>query len=100
MTNPLPIMSAAQTNSLYYDAYGNVIFTNSANSVYNFSYNDRYNNAKPVVFSDVYNGTNVAKWVIGIGAPVSTVPEPSTPLLFGLGTLTAFILLLRRRRQS
>lgn len=100
MTNPLTIMSGAQTNSLYYDAYGNVIFTNSANSVYNFSYNDRYNNAKPVVFSDVYNGTNVVSWVIGVGAPVSTVPEPATPFLLGLGSLAGVVVLMRSRRKS
>jgi hypothetical protein len=100
MTNPLPIMSGAQTNSLYYDAYGNVIFTNSANSVYNFSYNDRYNNAKPVVFSDVYNGTNVATWVIGIGVPVSLVPEPSTTALIGLATLAILVSIVRKRHQS
>ena len=102
MTNPLPIMSSAQTNSYYYDQYGNVIFTNSADSVYNFSYNDRYNNAKPVVFANYYQGTNVSKWVIDVGTPVSQVslvPETSTSCLLGIGSLAMLIALMRRRRS-
>jgi hypothetical protein len=79
MTNPLPIMRFAQTNPLNYDQYGDVIFYYSSNSVYNFSYNDRYNNAKPVVFANVFNGTNVGSWVIGVGAPVSTISAGPTP---------------------
>lgn len=79
MTNPLSIMRFAQTNPLNYDQYGDVIFYYSSNSVYNFSYNDRYNNAKPVVFANVFNGTNVGSWVIGVGAPVSTVSASPTP---------------------
>jgi hypothetical protein len=79
MTNPLPIMRFAQTNPLNYDQYGDVIFYYSSNSVYNFSYNDRYNNAKPVVFANVFNGTNVGAWVIGVGAPVSTVSNGPPP---------------------
>lgn len=80
MTNPLSIMRNAQTNPLNYNQYGDVIFYYSSNSVYNFSYNDRYNNAKPVVFVNQYNGTNVGSWVIGVGAPVSTVrPDPTPP---------------------
>lgn len=85
MTNPLPIMRFAQTNPLNYDQYGDVIFYYSSNSVYNFSYNDRYNNAKPVVFANVFNGTNVGSWVIGVGAPVSTIsagPPPPPPPTF------------------
>ena len=79
MTNPLPIMRFAQTNPLNYDQYGDVIFYYSSNSVYNFSYNDRYNNAKPVVFANVFNGTNVGAWVIGVGAPVSTISAGPAP---------------------
>ena len=79
MTNPLSIMRFAQTNPLNYDQYGDVIFYYSSNSVYNFSYNDRYNNAKPVVFANVFNGTNVGSWVIGVGAPVSTISAGPTP---------------------
>jgi hypothetical protein len=79
MTNPLPIMRFAQTNPLNYDQYGDVIFYYSSNSVYNFSYNDRYNNAKPVVFANVFNGTNVGSWVIGVGAPVSTISAGPAP---------------------
>jgi hypothetical protein len=79
MTNPLSIMRFAQTNPLNYDQYGDVIFYYSSNSVYNFSYNDRYNNAKPVVFANIFNGTNVGSWVIGVGAPVSTVSAGPTP---------------------
>lgn len=79
MTNPLSIMRNAQTNSLNYNQYGDVIFYYSSNSVYNFSYNDRYNNAKPVVFANVLNGTNVGSWVIGVGAPVSTISAGPAP---------------------
>jgi hypothetical protein len=79
MTNPLPIMRFAQTNPLNYDQYGDVIFYYSSNSVYNFSYNDRYNNAKPVVFANVFSGTNVGSWVIGVGAPVSTISAGPAP---------------------
>ena len=79
MTNPLAIMRNAQSDPLNYDQYGDVIFHYSSNSVYNFSYNDRYNNAKPVVFANVFNGTNVGSWVIGVGAPVSTVSANPTP---------------------
>jgi hypothetical protein len=83
MTNPMPIMGDAQTNPFFYNQYGDVIFYYSSNSVYNFPYNDRYNNAKPVVFVNRYNGTNVGSWVIGIGAPVSTIsPAPSSFLTY------------------
>jgi roadblock/LC7 domain-containing protein len=95
MTNPLSIMRNAQANGLNYNQFGDVIFNYSSNSVYNFSYNDRYDNAKPVVFVNEYNGTNVGSWVIGVGAPVSTVAVgfgssslTATPISINLGNTT------------
>ena len=94
MTNPLSIMRNAQTNPLNYNQYGDVIFYYSSNSVYNFSYNDRYNNAKPVVFANLFNGTNVGAWVIGVGAPVSAVSNgpPPPPYLSYSGWVGAWAL--------
>ena len=85
MTNPLSIMRNAQTNPLNYNQYGDVIFYYSSNSVYN---------AKPVVFANLFNGTNVGAWVIGVGAPVSAVSNgpPPPPYLSYSGWVGAWAL--------
>lgn len=65
-----PIVGYSQIQSLpYYNVYGNVIFTQSNNTVYGVPYSDRFGTG-PLVNSVSYGGKNVATWKIGIGAPL------------------------------
>jgi hypothetical protein len=73
--NPLKAFSDAQPghpNPPFYSPYGDVIYKNSNNGVYGAPYSDRFKQASnnPLVNSVQYNGTPVATWVIGIGAPL------------------------------
>ena len=72
--NPVKAFSDAQpghANPPFYSAYGDVIYRYSNNGVYGAPYSDRFQLASnsPLVNSVQYNGTPVATWVIGIGAP-------------------------------
>jgi hypothetical protein len=73
--NPVIAFSDAQpghTNPPFYSAYGDAIYKYSNNGVYGAPYSDRFKQASnsPLVNSVQYNGTSVASWVIGIGAPL------------------------------
>ncbi len=96
MTNP-PLFSAAQTNTNFYDPFGNVIYTNTSNSVYGFSYSDRFVQT-PAIYSDQYQGTNVNTWLVNVGQSVEVVPEPSSGILVFAGLMVAAILIAARRK--
>ncbi|MEW6660413.1 MAG: hypothetical protein AB1424_17345 [Thermodesulfobacteriota bacterium] len=82
--NPVIAFSDLQpshSNPPFYSAYGDVIYRNSNNGVYGAPYSDRFKQAinSPLINSVSYNSQNVAKWVIGIGAPL-----PGTKALPGM----------------
>jgi hypothetical protein len=85
--NPVQAFSDAQpdhTNPPFYSAYGDVIYRYSNNGVYGAPYSDRFklSSNSPLVNSVQYNGTPVATWVIGIGAPLpQAVVTPEIMLL-------------------
>ena len=85
--NPVKAFSDAQpghVNPPFYSAYGDAIYRYSNNGVYGAPYSDRFKQASnsPLVNSVQYNGTSVASWVIGIGAPLpQAVVMPEIMLL-------------------
>ena len=95
LTNPVAF-SLIQTNGSFYDPYGNVIFNAASNSVYGYASSDCFIYAPSLVNSVFLNNTNVNSWLITVGDPLYSVPEPSTYLLFGLGAL-AVVIVYRRR---
>jgi hypothetical protein len=94
LTNP-PLFSDIQTNP-YYNQYANVIYTNSSNTVYGMTYGDRFTD--PSASPYIAAGTNVGSWLVGVGAPVGAVPEPSSGILVFAGLMVAAILIATRRK--
>lgn len=98
--DPLHAFSEIQTEHPYYNEWADVIYSASDNGVYGIPYSDRLGSG-PLVNSVQFTvgGTtyDVDKWVVGIGDPVSVVPEPSSLALAAVGT---FLLAFRRRQAS
>ena len=88
----------AQTNPNFYAQYAGYIYNASSNGIYGSPYTDRFINQTPDINVVNYGGTNIGSLLVDIGLPIGSVPEPSSILLLGIGTLAgAFIL---RRRSS
>lgn len=70
--SPVVAFATVQPAHAYYNTYARVIFDNSGNTLYSFPYGDRITNGanNPALYSVSYNGTPVASWVVGIGAPL------------------------------
>lgn len=90
--NPMQALSQIQGNSQNYNQWANEIYLASSNGAYSIPYSDRLGDG-PLVNSVFYNGNNVTSWNVGIGDPVSAVPEPGVVVLAGLA---AGLLLLKR----
>jgi hypothetical protein len=84
LQTPAVAFATIQPLHPYYDTYSNVVFNDSQNTVYGVPYSDRFQNTSksPAVYTVKYNGTSVASWVVGIGAPL-----PATPALSGMQLL-------------
>lgn len=93
--DPTNAFGGATTNESDYNRYAAAIAEGSSNTVYGMVYSDRFTEASPLINSYQLNGTNVGSWLIGVGDPITAVPEPTAGMLLVLAG--AFGLLRRRR---
>lgn len=96
--DPTNAFAGATTNAGDYNQYAAVIAEGSSNSVYGMVYSDRFTEASPLINSYQFNGTNVGSWLIGVGDPITPVPEPSVYALLALAGALGFLLRRRGRR--
>lgn len=70
--DPVQAFSSLQPAQAFYNAYADVLYWGSDNSVYSIPYSDRLGTG-PLVNSVQYNSEAVDTWVITLGRPVSNV---------------------------
>lgn len=97
--DPTNAFSGATTNANDYNQYAAAIADASSNSVYGMVYSDRFTQASPLINSYQLNGTNVGSWLVTVGDPITSIPEPSALALLTITGIAAGGVFLRRRRS-